>query len=126
MLIYKEFTFEAAHHLPQAPKGHPNARVHGHSFRVRVTISGQPDAKTGVIVHFGDIETTLSRLKERLDHHYLNEIEGLETPTLEHITIWLWRQLKAVYPGLEEIEVARDTCREGCIYRGGALPEAAQ
>lgn len=125
MLIYKEFTFEAAHHLPQAPAGHPNARIHGHSFRVRVSLSGRPDPKTGVIVHFGDIDATLGKLKERLDHHYLNEIEGLETPTLEHITIWIWQELKAVYPGLEEIEVARDTCREGCVYRGGPLREAA-
>ncbi len=122
MQIYKEFTFEAAHHLPQAPAGHPNARLHGHSFRVRVAVSGQPDPGTGVIVHFGDIEQALAKLKDRLDHRYLNEIEGLETPTLEHITIWIWQQLETVLPGLVEIEVARDSCHEGCIYRGAPLP----
>ncbi len=118
MQIYKEFTFEAAHRLPQAPQGHPNARIHGHSFRVRVTLSGHPDPATGVILHFGDLEERLAQLRQALDHHYLNEIEGLETPTLEHIALWIWERLSPVLHGLEQVEVARDSCREGCIYRG--------
>lgn len=118
MQIYKEFTFEAAHHLPQAPTGHPNARIHGHSFRVRVTLSGEPDPETGIIVHFGKLDKALSQLKEQLDHHYLNDIDGLETPTLEHIALWIWQKICPQFSGLKQIEVARDTCFEGCIYRG--------
>ena len=118
MQIYKEFTFEAAHHLPQAPQGHPNARVHGHSFRVRVTLSGRPAPQTGLIVHFGDLEEALGQIKARLDHRYLNDIKGLETPTLEHLALWIWEQLAPLYPGLDQVEISRDTCHEGCIYRG--------
>ncbi len=118
MRIYKEFTFEAAHVLPSAPIGHPNARVHGHSFRVRVTLDGEPDAQTGYVVHFDDVEAALAGVREALDHHFLNDIEGLEAPTLERITVWLWDRLHNRLPGLAEIQVARDTCREGCIYRG--------
>jgi 6-pyruvoyltetrahydropterin/6-carboxytetrahydropterin synthase len=118
MRIYKEFTFEAAHVLPSAPIGHPNARVHGHSFRVRVTLDGEPDAETGYVVHFDDVEAALAGVREALDHHFLNDIEGLEAPTLERITVWLWDRLHNRLPGLAEIQVARDTCREGCIYRG--------
>ena len=119
MRIYKEFTFEAAHFLPSAPPGHPNSRVHGHSFRVRVTVDGEPDEKTGLVMHLDDVETALADVHEALDHRFLNEVEGLSQPTLERITMWLWDRLHNRLPGLAEIEIARDSCREGCIYRGG-------
>ena len=126
MRIYKEFTFEAAHFLPSAPPGHPNARVHGHSFRARVTIDGEPDDKTGVIMHLDDVEAALADVREALDHRMLNEVEGLSQPTLERITMWLWDRLHNRLPGLAEIEIARDSCREGCIYRGPAPRLAAE
>ncbi|HKQ54582.1 MAG TPA: 6-carboxytetrahydropterin synthase [Methyloceanibacter sp.] len=118
MRIYKEFGFEAAHFLPSAPPGHPNARVHGHSFRVRVTIDGEPDGKTGLVMNLGDVEAAIANVREALDHHLLNEVEGLTQPTLERIATWLWDRLHNRLPGLAEIEVARDSCHEGCIYRG--------
>jgi 6-pyruvoyltetrahydropterin/6-carboxytetrahydropterin synthase len=118
MRIYKEFSFEAAHFLPSAPPGHPNARVHGHSFRVRVTLDGEPDETTGVVMHLDDVEAAVGDAREALDHRFLNEVEGLSLPTLERISIWLWVRLHNRLPGLAEIEVARDSCREGCVYRG--------
>ena len=118
MRVYKEFTFEAAHLLPSAAPGHPNARVHGHSFRVRVTVDGEPNDETGVVVHFDDLGAAMEDARAALDHRFLNDIEGLAAPTLERIAAWLWDRLHNRLPGLAEIEVARDTCREGCIYRG--------
>ena len=118
MRIYKEFGFEAAHFLPSAPAGHPNARVHGHSFRVRVTIDGEPDGKTGLVMNLGDVEAAIGDVREALDHRFLNEVEGLTQPTLERVAMWLWDRLHNRLPGLAEIEVARDSCHEGCIYRG--------
>jgi 6-pyruvoyltetrahydropterin/6-carboxytetrahydropterin synthase len=126
MRIYKEFTFEAAHFLPSAPLGHPNSRVHGHSFRVRVTLDGEPDEKTGVVMHLDDVEAALADVREGLDHRFLNEVEGLSQPTLERIAMWLWDRLHNRLPGLAEIEIARDSCREGCIYRGPAPRLAAE
>ena len=126
MRIYKEFTFEAAHFLPSAPRGHPNARVHGHSFRVRVSIDGEPDDKTGVIMHLDDIEAALADVHGALDHRMLNEVEGLSQPTLERIATWLWDRLHNRLAGLAEIVVARDSCREGCVYRGPAPRLAAE
>jgi len=118
MRIYKEFSFEAAHFLPSAPPGHPNARVHGHSFRVRVTLDGEPDETTGVVMHLDDVEAAVADARGALDHRFLNEVEGLSLPTLERISIWLWDRLHNRIPGLAEVEVARDSCREGCVYRG--------
>ncbi len=126
MRIYKEFTFEAAHFLPSAPLGHPNSRVHGHSFRVRVTLDGEPDEKTGIVMHLDDVKVALAEVREGLDHRFLNEVEGLSQPTLERISMWLWDRLHNRLPGLAEIEIARDSCREGCIYRGPAPRLAAE
>lgn len=118
MKIYKEFTFEAAHYLPSAPPGHANSRVHGHSFRARIWVTGEPDEETGLIVHFEDLSAAIKEAREALDHRFLNEIEGLEAPTLERITVWLWNRLSNRLPGLSRIEVARDSCNEGCVYDG--------
>jgi 6-pyruvoyltetrahydropterin/6-carboxytetrahydropterin synthase len=120
MRIYKEFYFEAAHWLPSAPPGHPNARVHGHSLRVRVAVDGEPDASTGLIMHFEDLDAVVANARDALDHRYLNEVEGLAQPTLERIAAWLWDRLHNRLPGLAEIQVSRDSCREGCIYTGPA------
>ena len=126
MRIYKEFIFEAAHFLPSAPPGHPNARVHGHSFRARIVVDGQPDEDTGIIIHFGDLEAWIAEARDALDHRMLNEIEGLSAPTLERIARWLWDRLHNRLPGLVEIVVARDSCNEGCIYHGPPMRLAAE
>lgn len=118
MRIYKDFRFEAAHYLPSAPEGHANARIHGHSFRARIWVKGNLDAQTGVVIHFDQLEEALQDAKDALDHRLLNEIDGLAMPTVEHIAIWLWDRLKTRVPGLAEIEIARDSCNEGCVYSG--------
>jgi 6-pyruvoyltetrahydropterin/6-carboxytetrahydropterin synthase len=118
MRVYKEFFFEAAHFLPSAAPGHPNARVHGHSFRARVTIDGEPDPVTGVLLHFDDIDAAVAEARDALDHRFLNDVEGLSSPTLERIAIWLWDRLHNRLPGLVEIQISRDSCHEGCIYAG--------
>ena len=117
MRIYKDFRFEAAHYLPNETAS-VNSRIHGHSFRARVTIDGRIDPATGCVFHFGSLTAALQDARETLDHRLLNEVEGLENPTLEHISIWLWNRLQNRVPGLAEIEVARDSCQEGVIYRG--------
>lgn len=120
MQIYKDFRFEAAHYLPDAPAGHENARIHGHSFRARVTVAGEPDAETGLIYHFDDLDAAIADARAALDHRLLNEVDGLQAPTLERIAAWLWYRLANCIPGLAQIEVTRDSCGEGCIYSGPA------
>jgi 6-pyruvoyltetrahydropterin/6-carboxytetrahydropterin synthase len=118
MRIYRDFHFEAAHYLPSAPPGHPNARVHGHSFRARVWLEGEPHPDTGVIFHFDDLSAAIAETQEALDHRFLNDVAGLGVPTLERITAWIWDRLDNKVPGLARIELHRDSCHEGCIYDG--------
>ena len=118
MRIYKDFQFEAAHFLPSATAGTANARVHGHSFRARVVIDGEPNAETGYVFHFDDLTAALAETQDALDHRLLNEVDGLSAPTLERIAMWIWSRLSNRVPGLAEVQVSRDSCHEGCIYSG--------
>ena len=117
MEIYKAFSIEAAHRLPNLPESHKCYRLHGHSFKVEVHVKGEVDQNTGWIMDFADISAAFKPLFERLDHHYLNEIEGLENPTSENLARWIWRQLKPALPLLSSV-VVRETCTAGCIYIG--------
>ena len=117
MEIYKEFHFEAAHRLPNVPEGHKCARLHGHSFHVRLVVSGDAMEPAGWVMDFGDIKSAFKPIYDRLDHYYLNDIPGLENPTSENIARWIWQQLKPSLPELSAIEI-RETCTSGCIYRG--------
>ncbi len=115
--LTKEFTFEAAHRLPQAPPGHQCARLHGHSFRVRVTVRGPVPPDTGWLMDFADIQRAFAPLREQLDHQYLNEIPGLENPSSENIARWIWQRLEGRLPGLRRITI-HETCTTRCSYEG--------
>jgi 6-pyruvoyltetrahydropterin/6-carboxytetrahydropterin synthase len=117
MEIFKEFTFEAAHRLPGVPEGHKCARLHGHSFRIELHLTGPVQEQTGWVMDFGDIKSAFQPLYEQLDHHYLNEIGGLENPTSEVLAKWIWDGVKPRLPMLSEV-VVRETCTSGCVYRG--------
>jgi 6-pyruvoyltetrahydropterin/6-carboxytetrahydropterin synthase len=117
MEIFKEYTFEAAHRLPNVPAGHKCARLHGHSFHLAVHVKGPVCEPLGWVIDFADITSVVQPLIARLDHYYLNEIPGLENPTSENIAKWIWRQLKPSLPTLSKILV-KETCNCGCIYEG--------
>jgi 6-pyruvoyltetrahydropterin/6-carboxytetrahydropterin synthase len=120
MDIFKEFVFEAAHRLPNVPEGHKCARLHGHSFSVQIVVSGGVDPLTGWVLDFADIKTAFGPFYEMLDHHYLNEIEGLENPTSENIAVWIWNKMKILLPGLSKI-IVKETCTTGAVYQGEEL-----
>ncbi|MBS0226436.1 MAG: 6-carboxytetrahydropterin synthase QueD [Proteobacteria bacterium] len=117
MDIFKVFTLEAAHRLPNVPEGHKCARLHGHSFRVELRVRGEPGTETGWVMDFADIKAAFRPLYDQLDHHYLNDIPGLENPTSERLAIWIWDRLKPRLPLLAEV-VVHETCTSGCRYTG--------
>lgn len=117
MEIYKEFTFEAAHRLPNVPEGHKCARLHGHSYLITVHVEGPVGETTGWVMDFGDVSAVVKPVVKELDHYYLNEIDGLENPTSEVLAGWLWDRLVPSLSGLTKIGV-RETCTSGCLYTG--------
>jgi 6-pyruvoyltetrahydropterin/6-carboxytetrahydropterin synthase len=115
--ISKKFTFEAAHQLAaNVDPEHMYANLHGHSFRVQIVLRGEPDNKTGWLIDFADFEEVIEPVRKKLDHNYLNTIEGLQLPTLENITQWIWQQLETPLPNLNRVIVKRGTCGESCTY----------
>ena len=57
-------------------------------------------------------------LIDQLDHHYLNDVPGLENPTSEILAQWIWNALKPRLPGLSQVTI-RETETTSCTYRGG-------
>lgn len=117
MDIFKTFMIEAAHRLPNVPAGHKCERLHGHSYRVEIHVRGPVGAKTGWIIDFAEINDAFQPLFIQLDHHYLNEVEGLSNPTSENIARWIWDHLRPSLQILNKV-VVHETCTSGCIYQG--------
>ena len=118
MEIFKEFTIEAAHWLPNVPEGHKCRRLHGHSFRIQVYVQGPLDARMGWVMDFADLKAAFQPLEDMLDHRCLNDVDGLENPTSENLARWVWERLRPTLPGLNRV-IVRETCTSGCVYMGG-------
>jgi 6-pyruvoyltetrahydropterin/6-carboxytetrahydropterin synthase len=117
MDIFKIFNLESAHRLPRVPPEHKCARVHGHSFRIEIHVSGPVAAELGWVMDFADLSRAFQPLHEQLDHRYLNDVPGLENPTSERLAEWIWDRLKPQLPILSKV-VVHETCTAGCEYCG--------
>jgi 6-pyruvoyltetrahydropterin/6-carboxytetrahydropterin synthase len=112
--MFREFTFEAAH------KTTPDTPLHGHTFKVKVVLTGEPVPVFGWSHDLLEVEPVISAVRGKLDHTYLNDIEGLETPTLENVAQWIWTRLDKAIPGVDRVEVRRglEGASEGVVFRG--------
>jgi len=117
MDVTKTFSIEAARSLPNLPEGHPCKNIHGHSFKITITVSGNVDPHSGFVMDFGDIDAACKPILSQLDHTYLNDIAGLENPSSEYLCMWIWERLKPTLIGLSQIEI-NETDSTGCIYKG--------
>jgi len=117
MIVYKKFNVESARSLPNVPETHPCYQLHGHSFKIIISVKGQLDKHTGFVTDFQEIENAFNPIKKKLDHSFLNKIEGLSNPTSENICIWIWDKIESSIPNICEIEI-KETDSTGCIYRG--------
>jgi 6-pyruvoyltetrahydropterin/6-carboxytetrahydropterin synthase len=111
--ISKEYTFEAAHHLPHVPKGHKCSRVHGHSYRIEITLQGPLHAQLGWVVDFGELNAAWEPLNEQLDHRLLNDVPGLENPTSELLAAWIYERLDIPGARVSRLKVS-ETCMSSC------------
>lgn len=112
MHIFKIFQIEAAHRLPNVPPGHKCARLHGHSFKIEIHLRGEPDPTLGWVMDFGNVKAAFAPLYDQLDHHYLNDIEGLENPTSEMLARWIFTRLEKLLPMLDQV-IVHETCTSG-------------
>lgn len=121
MNVFRVFSIEAAHRLPNLPASHKCSRLHGHSFRIEIHVSGDIVEPQGWVMDFADVKTAFQPLFDQLDHHYLNDIPGLENPTSERMAQWIFEQLRPRLPQLSLV-VVHETCTAGARF---AAPTAA-
>lgn len=117
MVIFKKFTFDSAHFLPNVPEGHKCKNIHGHTYYLTVFVEGSLDPNLGWVMDFGDLKEIIEPILKRVDHHLINEIEGLENPTCEVFTKWIWDKIVGDLPGLKRIEL-NETPNSGAFYEG--------
>jgi 6-pyruvoyltetrahydropterin/6-carboxytetrahydropterin synthase len=111
--LSQRFDFEAAHTLDRRIDAAPSKRIHGHTYHAEVSLRGMPDPQTGMLMDLGYFRRVLADVREQLDHHLLNEVAGLETPTLEGLCAFIARQLRDPLPMLASVKVWRasgDAC----------------
>jgi 6-pyruvoyltetrahydropterin/6-carboxytetrahydropterin synthase len=87
VMIAASYSFEAAHHLPLVPDGHKCKRMHGHNYRLEVSVAGELDAR-GFVLDYAELDAAVQPLVDKLDHRLLNDIEGLDNPTSEVMALW--------------------------------------
>lgn len=117
MEIFKKFRIEAAHRLPHVPEGHKCSRLHGHSFEIEIHLNGPLDPELGWVCDFSDVKAAFAPIFEQLDHHYLNDVEGLDNPTSENLAVWIWNALRPRLPLLARV-IVHETCTSGSCYEG--------
>lgn len=112
--ISKTVSFEAAHRLPGRGDGDPYGRVHGHSFTLTAVVAGKVKDGEQWVEDLGVVAASLKSVAAKLDHQMLNDVPGLEIPTLERICLWAAEELKPTLPGLTKITIARPSLKERC------------
>src|SRR5947209_19649589 len=110
--LSKQFRFESAHTLERAIDAEPSRRIHGHAYRADVVVCGEADASTGMVMDLGRLERALEQARSGLDHHFLNDVPELGPPTMENLTVWIWRKVSPCCPGLARVTVHRDNTGE--------------
>lgn len=106
MELRKEFTFDAAHRLPRVPSGHKCGRMHGHTYRIVLVLTGRRDPDMGWVRDFADVKDAFARVNDQwLDHRTLNDIPGLDNPTAENLCWYLYDALTPALPQLARVEV---------------------
>ena len=114
MTVFIEDSFDSAHWLPNVPSGHKCHRLHGHTYRVRLEITGVVSPVGGWVIDYSDARAKWDSVKSVVDHHCLNDLPGLENSTCELLALWIVDRLKPELPGLSRIEI-RETERCGVV-----------
>jgi 6-pyruvoyltetrahydropterin/6-carboxytetrahydropterin synthase len=106
MRVSKDFTFEAAHYLPNVPDWHKCKRLHGHHYTIRLTVEGPVDETLGWVQDYADIKQAFEPWILRFDHNCLNDIQALKNSTAENLAAHIWDQIKSALPLLCEVAVS--------------------
>ena len=115
--ISQKFFFDADHTLKREIEADSSRRIHGHTYNAEVTLAGQPDPRSGMVVDLGLVRLAIEQLRPQLDHHMLDDVAGLGPATLENLCAFIWREVAPTLPGLAAVRVWRDSVGDSCTLR---------
>ena len=115
--LSQSFFFESAHTLRREQDADASRRIHGHTYRAKVTVGGMPDPHSGMVVDLALLRRAIDQVRDRLDHRLLDEVQGLGAATLENLCRFIHAQVEA--PGLRvvSVEVGREASGDACCLR---------
>lgn len=115
--LTQRFYFEAAHTLHRSYEAEGSLRIHGHTYEAEVTVSGNPDAESGMVVDLAQLLNEIERVRKMLDHRFLDDVEGLGPATLENLTVFIRNQMSTTFPNLSSVMVERRVSGDRCLLR---------
>lgn len=117
--LSQSFYFESAHTLRRKVERNEadgSRRVHGHTYTAEVSVRGEADAATGMVVDLAVLRAAIAAVRDKLDHHFLDEVSGLGAPTLENLCVFIHAQVSAAVPGVYSVCVQRKSSGDRCVY----------
>ncbi|WP_374434919.1 6-carboxytetrahydropterin synthase [Inhella sp.] len=114
--VWRRYRFQSAHWLPNVPMGHKCGRLHGHGFEV-IIHANQDLGGRDLAIDYDQLDALWAPLHFELNYRCLNELEGLENPTSEMLSRWIWNRLKPLLPELSWVTVF-ETGSSGANYDG--------
>jgi len=112
--LSQRFYFEAAHTLRRKIEAEGSRRIHGHTYHAEVTIAGAPDPETGMMMDLGFLRQEVERVRQLLDHHFLDEVPGIGPTTVENLCAYIYQQLKDALPNVSCVTVERPASGDRC------------
>ena len=112
--VCQRFYFDAAHSLKREIEAESSRRIHGHTYQAEVAVRGVLDTKTGMVMDIGLIRLEVAKVRELLDHHYLDEVPDLGIPTLENLCIYIEKTMRANGLQLSRVSVWRESLGDRC------------
>jgi 6-pyruvoyltetrahydropterin/6-carboxytetrahydropterin synthase len=113
-LVSQQFFFDAAHTLKREVEAEGSRRVHGHTYHAEVWLRGPRDPATGMVVDLGLLRQAIAGVRQQLDHHMLDDVPGLQPPTLENLCLFIAGQLRDFGPRLARVKVWREALGDSC------------
>lgn len=112
--VSQRFFFDAAHTLQREIEAKSSRRVHGHTYHAEVWLRGERDPATGMVIDLGRLRERLQTVREQLDHHLLDEVPGLQPPTLENLCLFIADALSDMHPPPTRVSVWREALGDSC------------
>ena len=115
--LSQRFYFEAAHTLHRSIETEGSLRIHGHTYEAEVTMQGRPNPETGMLIDLAYLREEIARVREMLDHRFLDEVDGLGPPTLENLCRFIKLNLEGTLFMLCSVSVERRLSGDRCVLR---------